>query len=311
MVFTIGLPITKTGHLSATINGILSQNFQDFEVIIKNNALDSKTKKEIKNICKPLLNLKNTIYLESKTHLPMADNFNSILEKANGDFFVIMSDDDVMESDFLSEFEKLIKKYPDLDVFHCRVKEIDENDNFIKLYENCPEIESRIDFLYNRINYKRSIYLSDFIVSTKSLKQIGGFPNETSAWGLDEITWIKLGEKGFAYTPKVLLNYRVFKGNISYNPKNMEKRFNDIDFMEREIEQIIKKESLKSDFIYPIDFLFDLNKKRTIRQKDDLFINFTKVSGTYDSLKFYLRNKNQISKKGFLKGLSRVFKLIK
>jgi glycosyltransferase involved in cell wall biosynthesis len=304
MKFTIGLPITKTKHLKAALESLINQSFNDYEIIIKNNGANSEKKKEIKEICEEWMNNGNVSYFESEGQLTMGPNFNTILERAKGDYFVIMSDDDILELNYLEEFNILINKYPNIDVFHCRTKFIDENDKFIRFSENSPEFESRIDLIYNKLAYGRTIILSDFLVATKTLKKYGGFPSETTAYGLDEITWLKCSSNGIASTPKVLLNYRIFLGNISFDPKNMMNRYKELDFLKNQIETIIIEEVERNNGIYPLDFLLEQNQKRNLKEKEFLFIDFASSNNLKNTIVFYLKNKNNIPLKALLKGLS-------
>jgi len=310
MKFTIALPITKTKYLKQTLSSIDAQIERDFEVIIRNNAKDPKVKEEIKVLCADWINRPYVQYFESEGQLSMSENFNKMVFQSKGEFFTLLSDDDEIEPEFLLEMKRLIEKYPDTDAFHCRVKSVDENDNFLGVSELCPEWENQIELIYHRINYRRYIILSDFVVRTSTLQKIGGFPSGTTAWGIDEITWLKMSKNGLAFTPKVLLKYRVFTGNMSHNPDSMKIRFKDLEFMESEINTMIHEFYKENDAVFPKEYLLDLNKKRTVRQKDDVFINFTRNHKGWKGFQFYRSNKSEISKKGILKGFARIFHLI-
>src|SRR5690606_19256467 len=111
MKFTIGLPITKTKYLKEALESIDAQTYKDFEIIIRNNANTAEVKTEIKTICADWIKRDYVTYEESKEQLNMPANFNKLVEKAQGEFFTILSDDDVMDKDFLSEFNALTIKY--------------------------------------------------------------------------------------------------------------------------------------------------------------------------------------------------------
>jgi glycosyltransferase involved in cell wall biosynthesis len=305
MKFTIGLPITKTPYLEATLKGIESQIFTDYEIVIKNNAATSEKKDEIKEICKNWIGRDNVQYFESDEHLTMTKNFNTILDKARGDYFLIMSDDDIMEPEFLSEIDILIQKYPEVKVFHGRVKRIDGNDELIDYSENCPELESQIDFVYQRLTGKRTLYLSDFVVCTKALKRDGGFTDLPKGWGIDEITWSKLGYNGIAFSNKVLLKYRRFLGNFSMSKGNLLERFADIDIMHEILEKIIIDNCKNNNSIYPLEYLLEINKERTARQKDYVLNHYAKTTNIFGIFSFYLSNKKQLTSKGLLKVILR------
>jgi glycosyltransferase involved in cell wall biosynthesis len=304
MKFTIGLPVIKIAYLQETLDGIKNQSFKDFELIIKNNASTDDVKNKIRHMCNEWIEKDNVKYFESNKQLRMTENFNSILDKASGDYFTIMSDDDIMEPDYLSEFNSLTNKYPEVNVFHCRVKRIDGNGILLDYSELCPEWESQIDFIYQRLKSKRTLYLSDFVVKTAKLKEINGFPSGSSGWGCDEITWSKLSSTGFAYSPKILLKYRRFIGNFSLSKQNLAKRFKDIELMNEELKSIILKNTENENCIYPNKYLMDLLKKYIQKQNDYVLEHYAKSTNIFELVNFYGVNKNNISYKGLLKAMT-------
>ncbi|WPR73543.1 glycosyltransferase family A protein [Algoriphagus sp. NG3] len=303
MKFTIGLPIIKTEYLQATLDGIQNQTFTDYEVVIKNNASTPEKKAEIKKVCSEWIGKENVKYFESNEQLSMTANFNSILEHAKGDYFTIMSDDDIMEPEYLQEFALLSSKYPDVKVFHCRVKRIDGNGSLLDFSENCPEWESQIDFIYQRMKSKRTLYLSDFLVDTQALKEIGGFPIESFGWGCDEITWCRLAYNGIGFTPKVLLKYRRFLGNFSMSKENLLKRFKDVELIDEIINNIITNNTAKKDCLYPQSYLQNLNAHKTQKQKDFVLEHFAKSSNYIGILLFFAQNKKELTYKGLFKAI--------
>lgn len=304
MKFTIGLPVTKTSFLSRTIASIKKQSFKDFEVIIRNNGKNEIIKNEIKLSLGDFLSFPNVKYYESEVQLAMPNNFNIILEKAEGKFFVVMSDDDIMDENFLQAFDELIIKYSETNVFHCRCRLINENDDFIGMTEICPEWETQEDFVFHRINESRLFYLSDFVAKTSELKKIGGFNIQCSGWGLDELTWSNLAVKnGIAYTSRILLNYRMFKGNYTSSKDNLELRFNDIKLMYKNFENIIKNTSNQPESIYPESYMHKLNEERTQGQYDLIFKSFTFSSTLLEQIKFYFKYKNKLLAKRAFKSI--------
>jgi glycosyltransferase involved in cell wall biosynthesis len=303
MRFTIGLPITKTKYLQEALDGIKNQTFTEFELIIKNNANTPEKIAEIRNICSSWIGQENVQYYESKEQLGMTANFNSIVEKAKGEYFTIMSDDDIMEPDYLMEFSQLVSKHQEVKVFHCRVQRIDGNGSLLDFSENCPEVESQIDFIYQRMRSKRTLYLSDFIVNTQALKEIGGFPSDSSGWGCDEITWTKLAYNGIGFTQKVLLKYRRFLGNFSMSKENLQKRFKDVDLMDRTISDIIKATTAKVGCIYPESYLLELNKNKIKKQKDFILEHYAKSNNILEIFVFFSKNQKELSFKGLFRVL--------
>jgi glycosyltransferase involved in cell wall biosynthesis len=304
MKFTIGLPITKTAFLSKTLESIKKQIYSDFELIIRNNGKNDVMKNEIKLAVGDFINLSNVKYYESEEQLTMPNNFNKILEKAEGDFFIIMSDDDTMDENFLLEFDKLILTYPKTNVFHCRCRLINENEEFTGITEICPEWETQEDFVFHRINDRRLFYLSDFVAKTSALKKIGGFNTQCSGWGLDELTWSNLAAgNGIGYSSRVLLNYRMFTGNFTSSKENLKLRFDDIKLMYENFQKIINETCHISKSVYPATYMHKLNEERTQGQYDLIFQSYTFSSTLLEQFSFYFKNKNQFLAKRALKSV--------
>jgi len=208
VLVSIGLPVVKCDFLAQAIESCLSQSYRHFEVLLVNNGKTDVIRREIKNVFQTFSDPR-LHYFENEEQLPMIKNWNKVLSYASGEYFAIQSDDDFWHPDFIKELVLLSGRYPKVNVLHARVLVVDDKNVPIKLSTNCPEYEDFLDFVYNRIRGFRDQYLSDFMVKTSALKQIGGFFDLPNGWGSDDITWFKLAkDAGIAYTPKILYHYR-------------------------------------------------------------------------------------------------------
>lgn len=61
-------------------------------------------------------------------------------------------------------------RYPDVNVFHCRVGVIDENNDPIYWGPSIAEYETDIDFIYQRAINRRTQVISDFMFRTDALE---------------------------------------------------------------------------------------------------------------------------------------------
>lgn len=215
--FTIAIPVTKPQYFGKTLQSALSQVYNNYEVIILNNASNIQTKTEIKKIVKSF-NDNKIRYYENDYQIPIVRNWNKCLELSKGEYFHLLSDDDLIEKEFLEKMDEKIDKYPDVSIFHCRTKIIDENGQLIRFAPSCPEWESCVDFIWHRFNEYRIHMLSDFIAKTDELKKISGFVDFPLAFGSDDATWFKLAEvNGIVYCQDTLFNYRNSNSTYSNN----------------------------------------------------------------------------------------------
>lgn len=293
MKFTVGLPIIKTEFLAETLDGLAAQTYQDFELIIRNNAKDQQTKAKIKEMCTPWLEKPGVVYLETKEQVGMIENFNGIVEIAQGDYITILSDDDVMEPDYIKEFDHITAKYPEVNVFHCRFRHIDESSQMLKITENYPEYESCADFLFHYLNGHRALNLSNFLVSTQELKKMGGFTTATEAYGVDNLTWFALSSKGVGFVSKPLLNYRVSTVNYSNSVDKLLIRLDDIRVMKQEIEKLILSEDFRSGSSYPTDYLLNKNEEAFKLDVKSTIYDIALKLNAPEFLAFYFKNRKR------------------
>lgn len=119
------LPAYKATYLSEAIHSILSQTYKDFELIVVNDASPEDVKSVVAGF-----NDKRLFYFENKHNIGGKDlvkQWNDYcLPKASGEWVVLASDDDVYAPTYLEEMVKLSRKYPNVDLIHCRVNKINK-----------------------------------------------------------------------------------------------------------------------------------------------------------------------------------------
>ncbi|GAB3660198.1 glycosyltransferase family 2 protein [Echinicola sediminis] len=212
--FSICIPAYKSKFLKECIQSILDQSVEDFELVILNDCSPEPVDEIIAQFEDTRLHyVKNS---QNVGALNLVNNWNKCLSLAKGEYFVIMGDDDLLEPDYLEEFSKLIASYPELGVYHCRSKIIDDSGKTWLLTPSCPVYENVYDSIWHRLNQFRSNYISDYMYKTESLRKQGGFYHLPLAWGSDDITaFIASAGKGIAHSNKPVFKYRSHGLSIS------------------------------------------------------------------------------------------------
>lgn len=212
---SIGLPAYKKQYFEKALKSLLTQTYDNIEIIIVNdNSPD-----DLDSIVSVLSDDHRIRYYKNKLNkgsTSLISTWNECLYLAKGEFFILASDDDIYNSDFVSEMIILSKKYPETDLFHSRVAQIDKFDKIINLTPLCPEFENCYDFVWHRINGYRLQYVPDFMCRTVALLSINGFVDFPSGWFSDDATWFLLAKKGgVAYSSKILFFFRYSGINIT------------------------------------------------------------------------------------------------
>lgn len=216
------LPAYKREFLAEAIHSILSQTYQDFQLIIVNDASPYNLYEIVSQF-----NDSRIFYYENSQNLGgvnLTDSWNHALAYSDTDYVILASDDDVYDSRYLQSMMDLADRYPDCDLFHCRLRYIDELGNF-KFYSTpALEYESCVDFIYQRLFYSRKQAAPEFMFRRSALLAIGGFVSFPIAWYSDDATWTSLSTNGVACDKEALLSFRMSGINLSTNSlKNVEK----------------------------------------------------------------------------------------
>jgi len=133
ILFTIGIcSFKRPQYLSESITSVLSNTYQNFEIIISDDC--SPNIEEIKEALKPFKNHKKIKISYQRENLGWSNNRNFIKNKANGDFLIIIGDDDLFFPDTLETLNKEIRKNPNKDLYLFGFELIDESSKKINSF---------------------------------------------------------------------------------------------------------------------------------------------------------------------------------
>lgn len=215
--FSVTIPAFKDKYLKETIDSVLAQTYQNYEIVIVNDAspydLDSIVKQYDDPRIRYFVNEKNCGAKD------VVDNWNICLSHSTGDYLICMGDDDNLTPRCLQDFAELIEKYPHLDLYHARSEIIDDDSNYVCTLEERPEWESVYSLIYN----PRNSHLGDWLFKTDTLRKNGGFYKLPYGWQSDDISaFMAAASHGVANTKEVGFQYRGNGLSISHDLKCIE-----------------------------------------------------------------------------------------
>lgn len=217
--FSILIPAYKSNFLEECIDSILCQTYDNYEIII----VDDASPEDLYSIVKQY-NDARVFYYRNEIGFGaynVVGNWNECLKYASGDYVICIGDDDRLLPCCLEEYVKLIEKYPDITVYHAWSQVIDENGKIVELLQPRPEIESFFELIYFRWSGRRQ-YIGDFCFNSHFLRNNNGFYELPLAWGADDVTVAKCAMKaGIANTSKPCFEYRNNPLTISNNSKDV------------------------------------------------------------------------------------------
>jgi glycosyltransferase involved in cell wall biosynthesis len=129
---SIAIPVYNgEKYLSETIVTILSQTFQDFELIICDNASTDRTQE----ICRSFEQLDQRVhYYRSENNVGWAGNFNKAVDLARGVYFKWAAHDDLLSPSFVERCVEVLDTHPDVVLCYPQTLFVDENSNPMGVY---------------------------------------------------------------------------------------------------------------------------------------------------------------------------------
>ena len=93
---TVAIPTYNRAHyLPEAIESVLAQTFQDFELLILDNASTDNTPELVKSFKDERIR-----YVRNQTNIGMFGNCNKALELARGEYVIIFHDDDIRKKNY-------------------------------------------------------------------------------------------------------------------------------------------------------------------------------------------------------------------
>jgi len=188
-ILSIGLPIFNgEKFMRKMLDSIISQTFNDFQVIISDNASSDKTQE----ICNEYIRKDSRIkYYRQEKNICAGDNWWFVLEHAKTKYFVWLAADDWWLPQFLEKNVKIlesnnrfvgsISKIEYFDMNHVKTKssKVSKIKKYFSYdeYPKSPDFENRVQF-YLRLNRAENIYsvfYTDIIKKFKKKKLWAGF----------------------------------------------------------------------------------------------------------------------------------------
>jgi glycosyltransferase involved in cell wall biosynthesis len=130
---TIGLPVYNgEKYLAASLDALLGQSFEDFELIISDNASTDDTA----GICRRYLKQDSRIrYIRQPRNLGAAPNHNFVVGQARGELFKWASGDDLYARDLVEYCIDALDEYPHVVLAHSWTALIDSSGHMTEAIE--------------------------------------------------------------------------------------------------------------------------------------------------------------------------------
>jgi len=199
--FSIIMPLyNKDAYVERSLNSVLSQSFQDWELIVVN---DGSTDRSF-DIASEAIERDGRCRITNQANCGVGSARNNGVAESKGEFLCFLDADDWWETSFLEEMDKFIKEYPDAGIYAT---------NYI--YYKPGKTHIGLKHLTGYMNYPKTYYETGAMPITSITACIprivfnnaGYFP-ESIKLGEDFLLWSKIAtENKVAFLNKPLAYY--------------------------------------------------------------------------------------------------------
>jgi glycosyltransferase involved in cell wall biosynthesis len=226
----IVIPAFKGTFLKETLTSLVNQTDKCFTVYIG----DDSSPEDLHTIIEVFRSKLNIYYKKFDYNLGSSDlaaQWNRCISLINNEKWIwLLPDDDLISPNCVGEFYRTINNDKQKsNLYRFETAHIDGSGHVLFKTQSCPPLETMAEFVINKLSFKRSSSVAEYIFSRESFLNVKGFTSFPLAWGSDDYLWVCLSKQtGIRLISSALVYLRQSHLNISSNlsDKVVKKKFN-------------------------------------------------------------------------------------
>ncbi len=307
-VFSVIMPVyNKEKYVARAVKSVLSQSFEDFELIIIDDGSGDGSISEIRKIKDKRIRIYGL-----KRNRGASYARNAGIKKAKGDYIAFLDADDEYLNGFLEEINRLIKKYKGFGFFAASFLFVDKKGVKTHKRFGLKKDLAIENVMLKMINYKFFFHISSIAVAKKVFDDIGLFQSSYKGGAVNSVIsedsdlYLRISEKyKLAYSNKPgCVYYRNIAGSVT---NSTDKKINiDYSFYEKTLIDFINASKNKAEKTALGRLLNQLYEKVSIRflERGEYGKAYEVLSKSVAKSKRFYKIKALIKKSEILKRLS-------
>lgn len=231
-MISIVIPLyNKEKQIAYTLQSVLNQTFQDFEVVIVDDGSTDGSVAEVEKF------EDQRIRVVHQQNAGVSAARNRGIDEATGELIAFLDADDEWKPEYLATQYHLYQKYPDRSVYACNYEFRDSEGKVSSTIIRKIPFSGEDGILSNYFEVAccshPPLWTSAVMVKKQAIQAVGGFPVGIKS-GEDLLTWARLSVRGpIAYSKRVQAVYRQGYSN----PRPPEER----DFVGEQLEVLFRE----------------------------------------------------------------------
>lgn len=203
MKYSVVIPLyNKQRYIKSTLQSVLAQTYTDYEVIVVDDGSTDASLQEAERM------QSDKIRVLHQENQGVAVARNTGIENAAGEYIAFLDADDKWNPSYLEEIDKIVRKYPQSDIF-VSAYEVDLGNGKKNLSEQMPAQDGCLPSYWATLSSKYDfVWTSATTIRKSALVQAGLFrPGEKIGQDLDMWARVARNNPKVAYTSSVCVTY--------------------------------------------------------------------------------------------------------
>lgn len=202
-------------YIEEAINSVISQSYQDWEMVIVDDGSSDNSVEIIKSYCEKDNRIRLFQHADGQNK-GLKETLLLGIENACGEWIAFLESDDSFAPDNLAKKVEIIQKYPEVKLIFNKIKFLDENnerknikkEDFVKQQQKLSKMKFPKNMFYDFYINNMILTFSCVMVETRTLKETD-FNTPVDAM-LDWWLWVHLAYKNsFYYLDQELTDWRL------------------------------------------------------------------------------------------------------
>lgn len=209
---TIAIPtFNRPDFVLQAIESALNQTYHNVEVIVADNSAEDDTERMVRTV-----NDSRLRYHRHDRNIGFSANWNYCLSMAAGEYFLLLSDDDLLEP---TAIEQLAAPFfaPDGAEVAFVYGRVNIEETTVAPSPVGPFSETVPAFTKEFFAGRRSIYPCSTLFRTEEMRELGGYDEARYNYALDAAIWVGTGFKrqNVIFVRDIVGKYRMHPGNLT------------------------------------------------------------------------------------------------
>jgi glycosyltransferase involved in cell wall biosynthesis len=207
---TIAIPTYNRANktLPQTLHSALDQTYENIEIIVSDNCSTDDTEQVVRRFGA------NVKYVRQSENVGLNGNFNQCVDRATGDYVLLLHDDDLIDPDFVESCIAAVGGSTSVGLIRTGIRIIRADGAVLFARPNRAVASSSMaDLMFAWFRNETTQYCCNTLYNTRALKEIGGFGSRHNLFQ-DALAQVKVADMcGHAHVADVKASWRRHDGN--------------------------------------------------------------------------------------------------